>query len=132
MTRQTLKTSFLVNPRSLTLFAFPSLFLLKRPIDTASSFQQNKQEGCYLPYLLTERTTCKDNNMTTDPQPLQASPHQEQPIKSIMDEDDHDQVGSIDPDDPLLIAQTLTYVTDNGSVVMSYSSAPFSSCTLHQ
>ena len=34
--------------------------------------------------------------------------------------------GSIDPDDPLLIAQTLTYVTDNGSVVMSYSSAPFS------
>lgn len=31
----------------------------------------------------------------------------------------------IDPDDPLLIAQTLTYVTDNGSVVMSYSSAPF-------
>jgi hypothetical protein len=70
--------------------------------------------------------------MTTDPQPLQASPHQEQPIKSIMDEDDHDQVGSIDPDDPLLIAQTLTYVTDNGSVVMSYSSAPFSSCTLHQ
>ncbi len=36
------------------------------------------------------------------------------------------QGGSIDPDDPLLIAQTLTYVTDNGSVVMSYSSAPFS------
>lgn len=34
--------------------------------------------------------------------------------------------GEIDPDDPLLIAQTLTYVTDNGSVVMSYSSAPFS------
>lgn len=36
------------------------------------------------------------------------------------------QGGSIDPDDPLIIAQTLTYVTDNGSVVMSYSSAPFS------
>ncbi len=34
--------------------------------------------------------------------------------------------GSIDPDDPLLIAQTLTYVTDDGSVIMSYSSAPFS------
>lgn len=34
----------------------------------------------------------------------------------------------IDPDDPLLIAQTLTYVTDNGSVVMSYSSAPFTTC----
>lgn len=36
------------------------------------------------------------------------------------------QAGTIDPDDPLLIAQTLTYVTDNGSIVMSYSSAPFS------
>jgi hypothetical protein len=34
--------------------------------------------------------------------------------------------GTVDPDDPLLIAQTLTYVTDNGSVVMSFSSAPFS------
>ena len=34
----------------------------------------------------------------------------------------------IDPDDQLLIAQTLTYVTDNGSVVMSYSSAPFTTC----
>lgn len=34
--------------------------------------------------------------------------------------------GSIDPDDPLLIAQTLTYVTDNGSVLQSFSSAPFS------
>eukprot|EP00555_Chaetoceros_dichaeta_P003291 CAMPEP_0198251024 /NCGR_PEP_ID=MMETSP1447-20131203/2001_1 /TAXON_ID=420782 /ORGANISM="Chaetoceros dichaeta, Strain CCMP1751" /LENGTH=198 /DNA_ID=CAMNT_0043935959 /DNA_START=39 /DNA_END=631 /DNA_ORIENTATION=- len=34
--------------------------------------------------------------------------------------------GTIDPDDPLLIAQTLTYVTDNGSVIMSFSSAPFS------
>lgn len=36
--------------------------------------------------------------------------------------------GMIDPDDPLLIAQTLTYVTDNGSVVMNYSSAPFTTC----
>lgn len=34
--------------------------------------------------------------------------------------------GIIDPDDPLLIAQTLTYVTDNGSVVLSFTSAPFS------
>lgn len=34
--------------------------------------------------------------------------------------------GTIDPDDPLLIAQTLTYVTDNGSIIMSFSSAPFS------
>jgi hypothetical protein len=40
------------------------------------------------------------------------------------------QAGTIDPDDPLLIAQTLTYVTDNGSIVMSYSSAPFSTCKL--
>uniref|UniRef100_A0A7S2GTB7 Uncharacterized protein n=1 Tax=Helicotheca tamesis TaxID=374047 RepID=A0A7S2GTB7_9STRA len=35
-------------------------------------------------------------------------------------------VGVIDPDDPLLIAQTLTYITDDGSVVLSFSSAPFS------
>jgi len=34
--------------------------------------------------------------------------------------------GTIDPDDPLLLAQTLTYVTDNGSVIMSFTSAPFS------
>lgn len=34
---------------------------------------------------------------------------------------------SIEPDeDPLLIAQTLTYVTDDGSVVLSFQSAPFS------
>ena len=29
-------------------------------------------------------------------------------------------------EDPLLIAQTLTYVTDDGSVVLSFQSAPFS------
>jgi hypothetical protein len=29
-------------------------------------------------------------------------------------------------DDPLLIAQTLTYVTDDGSVVLSFQTAPFS------
>lgn len=28
-------------------------------------------------------------------------------------------------EDPLLIAQTLTYVTDDGSVTQSYNSAPF-------
>ena len=43
-----------------------------------------------------------------------------------MEGNNYNQGGAIDPDDPLLIAQTLTYVTDNGSVVMSYSSAPFS------
>eukprot|EP00560_Eucampia_antarctica_P003587 CAMPEP_0197837344 /NCGR_PEP_ID=MMETSP1437-20131217/31894_1 /TAXON_ID=49252 ORGANISM="Eucampia antarctica, Strain CCMP1452" /NCGR_SAMPLE_ID=MMETSP1437 /ASSEMBLY_ACC=CAM_ASM_001096 /LENGTH=238 /DNA_ID=CAMNT_0043444327 /DNA_START=91 /DNA_END=807 /DNA_ORIENTATION=- len=32
----------------------------------------------------------------------------------------------LDPDDPLLIAQSLTYITDDGSVVLSFSSAPFS------
>ena len=31
----------------------------------------------------------------------------------------------VDPDDPLLIAQTLTYVTDNGSVLLSFTLAPF-------
>mmetsp|Transcript_19089 Transcript_19089/g.35156 ORF Transcript_19089/g.35156 Transcript_19089/m.35156 type:complete len:247 (-) Transcript_19089:444-1184(-) len=34
---------------------------------------------------------------------------------------------AVDPDDPLLIAQTLTYVTDDGSVLLSFTSAPFSS-----
>ncbi len=33
-------------------------------------------------------------------------------------------------EDPLLIAQTLTYVTDDGSVVSSFQSAPFSWCRL--
>lgn len=32
----------------------------------------------------------------------------------------------LDPDDPLLIAQSLTYITDDGSVALSFSSAPFS------
>ncbi|EED94925.1 predicted protein [Thalassiosira pseudonana CCMP1335] len=53
-------------------------------------------------------------------------------------EDLHDQMGVpaigkmnlpppvVDPDDPLLIAQTLTYVTDDGSVLLSFTSAPFS------
>ena len=36
----------------------------------------------------------------------------------------------IDHDDPLLIAQSLTYITDNGSVVASFQSAPFSFCKL--
>jgi len=34
---------------------------------------------------------------------------------------------TIDPDDPLLIAQSLTYITDDGSTVLSFTSAPFSS-----
>ena len=33
---------------------------------------------------------------------------------------------AVDPDVPLLIAQTLTYVTDDGSVLLSFTSAPFS------
>ena len=32
----------------------------------------------------------------------------------------------VNPDDPLLIAQTLTYVTDDGSVLLSFTLAPFS------
>jgi len=32
----------------------------------------------------------------------------------------------IDPDDPLLIAQSLTYITDNGSVLLTFESAPYS------
>ncbi len=33
--------------------------------------------------------------------------------------------GMID-DDPLLIAQTLTYVTDDGDTIMTFNAAPFS------
>lgn len=43
-------------------------------------------------------------------------PPQQQPQQTTM----------IDPDDPLLIAQSLTYITDNGSIVASFQSAPFS------
>mmetsp|Transcript_5675 Transcript_5675/g.8229 ORF Transcript_5675/g.8229 Transcript_5675/m.8229 type:complete len:245 (+) Transcript_5675:108-842(+) len=32
----------------------------------------------------------------------------------------------VDPDDPLLIAQSLTYITDNGSVVLTFQAAPYS------
>lgn len=66
--------------------------------------------------------------MAADPRPLQ--PPEEQTPEVEMQEDHQD--ATIDPDDPLLIAQTLTYVTDNGSILMSYSSAPFSSCKLTQ
>ena len=33
---------------------------------------------------------------------------------------------AVDPDNPILTAQTLTYVTDDGSVLLSFTSAPFS------
>ena len=38
------------------------------------------------------------------------------------------QMMHLDPEDPLLIAQSLTYVTDDGSVNLSFASAPFSFC----
>lgn len=60
-----------------------------------------------------------------DPQPLADGLDQ-----NMQMDNQQTQAGTIDPDDPLLIAQTLTYVTDNGSIVMSYSSAPFSTCKL--
>lgn len=36
------------------------------------------------------------------------------------------QMNVIDHEDPLLIAQSLTYITDDGSVVVSFAAAPFS------
>lgn len=66
--------------------------------------------------------------MAADPRPLHPP---EQKAPEVEMQEDH-QDATIDPDDPLLIAQTLTYVTDNGSIIMSYSSAPFSSCKLTQ
>ena len=75
------------------------------------------------------------SNNTPNPTTTGDAEHYQQQIdepidpKSNMDRGEGDNGvggGTIDPDDPLLIAQTLTYVTDNGSVVMSFSSAPFS------
>lgn len=49
----------------------------------------------------------------------QAPPQQtQQPLPEAKDE-------MLVDDDPLLIAQTLTYVTDDGSVAMSFQQAPF-------
>jgi len=46
-------------------------------------------------------------------------------------EEEHDEQDMVEePEDPLLIAQTLTYITDDGSVVVSFTSAPFSFGTL--
>eukprot|EP00956_Cyclotella_meneghiniana_P012989 scaffold18576_cov51-Cyclotella_meneghiniana.AAC.3 len=48
------------------------------------------------------------------------------PAISKMDNQQQQNNSVVDPDDPLLIAQTLTYVTDDGSVLLSFTSAPFS------
>mmetsp|Transcript_6759 Transcript_6759/g.8389 ORF Transcript_6759/g.8389 Transcript_6759/m.8389 type:complete len:281 (+) Transcript_6759:54-896(+) len=46
-------------------------------------------------------------------------------MSSVQHSQDHLE-NDIDHEDPLLIAQTLTYITDDGSVVMSFVSTPFS------
>ena len=52
------------------------------------------------------------------------------PLKEMMNRQTQYREGATeavtDPDDPLLIAQTLTYITDNGSVVLSFAATPFS------
>ena len=44
---------------------------------------------------------------------------------------DKDKVEMIADEDPLLISQSLTYVTDDGSVLHSFASAPFSTSKHH-
>ena len=55
---------------------------------------------------------------------------QEKPAEGASEKMNHGAMhhDTIDPDDPLLIAQSLTYITDDGSTVLSFTSAPFSSC----
>ncbi len=57
--------------------------------------------------------------MITPDESKQAEPNSENKTQSMLHSTELD-------DDPLLIAQTLTYVTDDGSVVLSFQSAPFS------
>ena len=57
--------------------------------------------------------------MITTDEPKRAEANIENKTQSMLHSTELD-------DDPLLIAQTLTYVTDDGSVVLSFQSAPFS------
>ena len=57
------------------------------------------------------------------PDALQAPPVNRQRSREMVDDVHHPHI--VD-EDPLLISQTLTYVTDDGSVVHSFHSAPFS------
>lgn len=60
---------------------------------------------------------------TEQPSAPQAAGHfSRQRSKEMIDDRHHEIVD----EDPLLISQTLTYVTDDGSVVHSFQSAPFS------
>jgi len=80
-------------------------------------------------------TEASDNNSTTK-QPIEevniatsTSINASQDMLSSQQQQHQGQFNNdevVDPDDPLLIAQTLTYVTDDGSVVLSFTSAPFS------
>lgn len=56
-----------------------------------------------------------------------ADRNQNQKQQQETKENEESMIQQIDPDeDPLLIAQTLTYVTDDGSVCMSFQPAPYS------
>lgn len=65
-------------------------------------------------------STPLDTSGQTDTQ--QAPALNKQRSKDMVDDAHH----HIVDEDPLMISQTLTYVTDDGSVVHSFHSAPFS------
>ena len=60
-----------------------------------------------------------ETTMITTDESKQAEPNSENKTQPMLHSTELDE-------DPLLIAQTLTYVTDDGSVVLSFQSAPFS------
>ena len=64
-----------------------------------------------------------DPSTAGPPDTLQAPPVNRQRSREMVDDVHHPHI--VD-EDPLLISQTLTYVTDDGSVVHSFHSAPFS------
>lgn len=62
----------------------------------------------------------------------QPQPRQQQQQQNIeTHQQQHQDISHDDYDineDPLLIAQSLTYVTDDGSTVLSFAASPFSTC----
>ncbi len=83
------------------------------------------------PGILSDSLAMADNTPLSTVEPsstgqqntLQTPPVNRQQSKEMVDDVHHPHI--VD-EDPLLISQTLTYVTDDGSVVHSFHSAPFS------
>ena len=61
-----------------------------------------------------------------DPLVEKAPKDSETMYQQTQEQQNQQQMNVIDHEDPLLIAQSLTYITDDGSVVVSFAAAPFS------